>query len=131
MKAYNPHEIEPRLQLAWEEAGLYTVPENSDAPKKYVLETVSYTNLPTKGKNSQYKDVVDRFFADASGGDREIEALMWTTIGAMPVSYTHLRISGCSKIQKPAQTGRFPGVPFGYTQTGLFISVVFSIRSFR
>ena len=27
MKAYNPHEIEPRLQLAWEEAGLYTVPQ--------------------------------------------------------------------------------------------------------
>ena len=25
MKAYNPHEIEPRWQLAWEEAGLYTV----------------------------------------------------------------------------------------------------------
>ena len=42
MKAYNPHEIEPRLQLAWEEAGLYTVPENSDAPKKYVLEMFPY-----------------------------------------------------------------------------------------
>ena len=29
MKAYNPHEIEPRLQLAWEEAGLFCVPELS------------------------------------------------------------------------------------------------------
>lgn len=38
---------------------------------------------PKKGKNNQYKDAVDRFFAEASGGDREIEALMWTTIGAM------------------------------------------------
>ena len=33
MKAYNPPEIEPRLQLAWEEAGLFCVPENSVAPK--------------------------------------------------------------------------------------------------
>ena len=35
MKAYNPHEIEPRLQLAWEEAGLYTgAGASSDAPKE-------------------------------------------------------------------------------------------------
>lgn len=42
MKAYNPHEIEPRLQAAWQTAELFKVPENSDAPKKYVLEMFPY-----------------------------------------------------------------------------------------
>lgn len=42
MKAYNPHDIEPRLQAKWEAEGLNTVCENSDKPKKYVLEMFPY-----------------------------------------------------------------------------------------
>ena len=42
MKAYNPHEIEPRLQKAWEEQGLNSVHEDSGKPKKYVLEMFPY-----------------------------------------------------------------------------------------
>ena len=37
MKAYNPHEIEPRWQKAWEESGINKVREGDDRPKKYVL----------------------------------------------------------------------------------------------
>ena len=51
---------------------------------------------PKRGKNSQYKDVVDRFFAEASGGDREIEALMWTTIGAMLSTEARFKASSTS-----------------------------------
>ncbi|MDO5334969.1 MAG: leucine--tRNA ligase [Coriobacteriia bacterium] len=42
MKEYNPHEIEPRLQKAWEEADVYHVDESSDKPKKYILEMFPY-----------------------------------------------------------------------------------------
>lgn len=59
---------------------------------------------PKRGKNSQYKDVVDRFFADASGGDREIEALMWTTIGAM--LSTEARFKAFFYLYGPPDTGK-------------------------
>ena len=42
MKAYNPHEIEPRLQKAWEESGINKVHEDSGKPKKYILEMFPY-----------------------------------------------------------------------------------------
>ena len=42
MKAYNPHEIEPRWQKAWDESGLNTVQEDESKPKKYVLEMFPY-----------------------------------------------------------------------------------------
>ena len=42
MKEYNPHEIEPRWQRVWEDAGLYAVAEDDTKPKKYVLEMFPY-----------------------------------------------------------------------------------------
>lgn len=42
MKEYNPHEIEPRLQQAWTAAGLDKAPDDSDKPKRYVLEMFPY-----------------------------------------------------------------------------------------
>ena len=42
MKAYNPHEIEPRWQKAWEESGINKVHEGDNRPKKYVLEMFPY-----------------------------------------------------------------------------------------
>ena len=46
MKQYNPHELEPRWQAAWEESGIDKVGEdtgtNTNKPKKYVLEMFPY-----------------------------------------------------------------------------------------
>ncbi len=42
MKRYNPKEIEPKWQQAWEEAGIYSATENSHKPKKYILEYFPY-----------------------------------------------------------------------------------------
>ncbi len=42
MKEYNPHEIEPRIQKEWAETGIDKIDENSDKPKKYILEMFPY-----------------------------------------------------------------------------------------
>ncbi|MEG0217214.1 MAG: leucine--tRNA ligase [Raoultibacter sp.] len=42
MKEYNPHELEPRWQNAWEQAAVYKVDEDAAKPKKYVLEMFPY-----------------------------------------------------------------------------------------
>ena len=42
MKQYNPAEIEPRWQKAWQDAGIHKVDTTSEKPKKYVLEMFPY-----------------------------------------------------------------------------------------
>ncbi len=64
MKAYNPHEIEPRIQLQWEENGTNAVDETSDKPRKYVLEMFPYPSGDIHMghvSNYTYGDLVARF----------------------------------------------------------------------
>ena len=42
MKEYNPHEIEPRWQKVWADAGAYRAVEDTTKPKRYVLEMFPY-----------------------------------------------------------------------------------------
>ena len=42
MKRYNPKEIEPKWQQAWVDNDVYKADDNSDKPKKYILEFFPY-----------------------------------------------------------------------------------------
>ncbi len=42
MKRYNPKEIEPKWQEKWEAAGIHHAREDSDKPKRYILEYFPY-----------------------------------------------------------------------------------------
>jgi leucyl-tRNA synthetase len=42
MQRYNPKEIEPKWQKAWEEQGIYKATEDPGKPKRYVLEYFPY-----------------------------------------------------------------------------------------
>lgn len=65
MKRYNPKELEPKWQKVWEERGIHKSSDDSDKPKKYVLEYFPYPSGAAMHvghvRNYTIGDAVSRF----------------------------------------------------------------------
>jgi leucyl-tRNA synthetase len=83
MKRYSPKEIEPKWQKKWEQDGIYRTNEDSDRPKRYVLEYFPYPSGAAMHvghvRNYTIGDAVARFYR--MRGYNVLHPMGWDSFG--------------------------------------------------
>ncbi len=108
MKRYNPKDIEPKWQKAWTESNIYQADNNSDKPKKYILEFFPYPSGAAMHvghvRNYAIGDAMTRFARQR--GYNVMHPMGWDGFG-LPAENYAIKNNISPRLAIDQNTGRF------------------------